>query len=213
MANDQSASTLTSKLQIEVFGADLDGHQFIEQTRTLTITRDGGTIALANKLAPDSELIVRNPATNEEAVARVVDLIRDDISVHVYGIAFIDPSVNLWQVEFPEVESKKTAVMECNRCHAVDAVLISDIEMEILESKQTLRRFCDCSNSSTIWKQTDRRVTERRPAEREVSDRRSKIPSAEETASSATKETKAKTYSHESPCLHSVRRLGRSRRV
>ncbi len=185
MAHDLSASALTGNLQIEVLGADLHGHQFIEQTRTLTVTRDGATIPLLKKLAPDSELIVRNPATNEEAAARVVDLLRDESDVQVYGIAFIDPSVNLWQVEFPQVESKKTDVMECDRCHAVDAVLISDIEMEILESKQTLRRFCECINSSTVWKPTNRRVTERRAAERESSDRRNKIPSADETTSSA----------------------------
>jgi hypothetical protein len=188
MANDLSASTLTGKLQIEVFGADLDGHQFIEHTRTLTITRDGATIALVRKLAPDSELIVRNPATNEVSAARVADLMRDDIFVQVYAIAFIDPIVNLWQFEFPQVESKNTDVMECDRCHAVDAVLISDIEMEILESKQTLRRFCECSNSSTVWKPTNRRVTERKAAERETRDRRSKIPPADETASSTPSE-------------------------
>jgi hypothetical protein len=143
---------------------------------------------LASKLAPESELIIRNPVTDEEAVARVVDLIQDGTSVHVYGIAFIDPSVNLWHVEFPEVQSKKTIIMECSRCHAVDAVLLSEIEMEILESKQTLRRFCECSNSSTIWKQTDRKVTERRAADRRVNDRRRKLSPIEEPPAPAPQE-------------------------
>ena len=176
MASKVLASSLTGKVQIEAFGVDLDGRQFIEQTRTVTVTRDGATIALANKLATDSELIVRNPATNEEAIARVVDLVKNAIFVQVYAIAFIDPSVDLWQIGFPEVQSKKMTVMECNRCHSVDAVLLSEIEMEILELKQTLGRPCDCSNSSTIWKQTGRKVTDRRATEREVNDRRRKIP-------------------------------------
>src|SRR5580698_7543777 len=102
MAKDSSASSLARKIQIEVFGADLDGYQFIELTRTLTITRDGATIPLANKLAPESELIVRNPENNQEAIARVVDLVRDEVYVRVYAIAFVDASVNLWQVELPE---------------------------------------------------------------------------------------------------------------
>jgi hypothetical protein len=75
MANEPSASTLTSELQIEVFGEDLDGRQFVEHTRTLIMTREGATIPMVCKLAPDSELIIRNPATNEEALARVVGLI------------------------------------------------------------------------------------------------------------------------------------------
>ncbi|MBZ5698665.1 MAG: PilZ domain-containing protein [Acidobacteriia bacterium] len=172
------------KLRIEVFGTDLDGRQFIEQTQTLTITRDGATIPLAYKLSPESELIVRNLVTNEKAVARVADLIQDANFAQVYGVAFIDPSVNLRQIDFPEVQFPKTVIMECSRCHAVDAILLSEIEMEILESKQTLTRYCECRKSSTIWKQTDRRVTERRATEREVSDRQPTIspPIEESTA-------------------------------
>ena len=170
MADEHSASSLTGELRIEVFGADLDGRQFMEQTRTLTITRDGATIPLSNKLAPESELIVRNPVTNQEAVAHVVDLVRDPICVHLYGIAFVDPSVNLWQVEFPEVKSKKTIFMECTRCHNVDAALLSEIEMRIFETNQALTRHCECSKSSTTWKRTDRRVTEQRATEHKVSD-------------------------------------------
>ena len=188
MTNGPSPSSLTGELQIEVFGADLDGRQFIEQTRPLTITRDGAIILLASKLAPESELIVRNPVTKEEAVARVVDLIRDAIFVHVYGIAFIDPSVNLWQVEFTEIQGKKTVIMECSGCHAVDAVLLSEIEMEILKSKQALRRHCECSNSSTIWKQSDRKVTERKATERRVSDRPRQISPIEKPTTRAPQE-------------------------
>jgi hypothetical protein len=173
-ADKQSAKSLTRELQIEVFGADMDGLQFIEQTRTLTITRDGATIPLSIKLSPESELIVRNPATNQEAAARVVDLALDPASVHVYGIVFIDSSVNLWQVEFPEVQSK-TIVLECSRCHHVDAVLLSEIEMNILETKQALTRHCKCSNSSTPWKRSDQKVTEPKATEREVSEGQRKI--------------------------------------
>jgi len=183
-ADEQSTKTLPREIQIEVFGADLDGLQFIEQTRTLTITRDGATIPLAIKLSPESELIVRNPATNQEAVARVVDLALDPISVHVYGIVFVDPSVNLWQVEFPEVQSK-TIALECSRCHHVDAVLLSEIEMKILETKQALMRHCKCSSSLTPWKQTDQKVTEPKAIDREPSERQGKISPIEEPATGA----------------------------
>jgi hypothetical protein len=172
MANEPSTNTLAGKLQIEVFGTELGGCQFVERARTLTITRDGATIPLTNKLAPDSELIVRNPETNEEAIARVVDLVRDEIFVQVYAIAFIEGCVNLWQVEFPEALPPKMIALECNRCHTVEAVLLNEIETDVFETKQTLTRHCKCSKSSTIWKQTDRPVTERTAPERAMSDRR-----------------------------------------
>lgn len=170
MSNELSTNSLTDELQIEVFGTELCGRQFIEQTRTLTITRDGATIPLANKLAPGSELILRNPVTNEEAIARVVDLVRDEIFVRVYAIAFVDSSVNLWQVKFPEAQSAKTITLECSRCRAVEAVLLTEIERDVFESKLTLTRHCECSNSLTTWMTTDRRAAERMPAEHGMSD-------------------------------------------
>ncbi len=182
MANDPSKISLTGKVPIEVFGTDLDGQQFIEQSRTLSVTRDGAIIPLTNKLAPESELIVRNPATKQEAVALVVDPVRDEIHVRVYGIAFVDKSVNLWQIEFAEMHSKKTIVMECSRCHEVHAVSLGDIEREILESKQSLMRHCQCSNSATLWKRTDRTVTEPTVAAEEQADRKRPSPAPDKLA-------------------------------
>ncbi len=181
MAKDSSASSLARKVQIEVFGADLDGYQFIEQTRTLTITRDGATIPLANKLAPESELIVRNPESNQEAIARVVDLVRDEVYVRVYGIAFLDPSVNLWQVELPEIRAKESKLMQCSRCHTVEDVSLSEIETEVYAAKQSLPRRCKCSDSSTIWKRADSRAGARMAEECEATDRKRKSPAFAET--------------------------------
>ena len=185
MANDQSQIPLTSKVPIEVFGTDLDGQQFIEKSQTLSVTRDGAIIPLTNKLAPESELIVRNPATNQEAVTRVVDLVRDEVYVRVYGIAFVDESVNLWRIESPGIESKKTTVMECSRCHEVHAVSLGSIEMQILDSKQSLSRHCDCSDSPTLWKRTDRTVTEQQAEEREQTDRKRQSPATHGPAAPA----------------------------
>jgi hypothetical protein len=180
MANNLSAGTLTTGLQIEVFGEDLDGHHFLEHTRTLITTRDGATIPMACKLAPDSEVVIRNPATNEEALACVVGLIHNAIFFQVYGIVFVDPSANTWQVDFPEVKPPKPTVMECNRCHRVDAALLNEIEMAILDSTQELHRRCECDKSSTIWKKTDRRVTERRGTKRGTSIVRREISTIEQ---------------------------------
>jgi len=185
MANDRSQISDTGKVLIEVFGTDLDGQQFIEPSRTLSITRDGAIIPLTNKLAPESELIVRNPATNQEAIARVVDLVRDEIYVRVYGIAFVDESVNLWRIESAGMHSKKSVVMECSRCHEVQAVSLGDIETEILESKQSLTRHCDCSNSPTLWRRTDRTATERTLEERQETDRKRQSPAVGKTAAHA----------------------------
>lgn len=171
-----------TELQIVVFGADLDGFPIMERTKILTLTRDGATIPLTKKLAPESELTVSNPVTNQETPARVVGLIREGKGAHVYGIAFLDPSANLWQIEFPDASPQKSMVMACSRCHTVERIPLTEIEAKIFESKQALTRYCECINSSTIWKHTERRVAERRASARGGSDRRQPTTPLEETS-------------------------------
>jgi PilZ domain len=182
MKVDPLLSTPGTELQIVVFGADLDGFPIMERTKILTLTRDGATIPLTKKLAPDSELTVSNPATNQETAARVVGLIREGKGAHVYGIAFLDPSANLWHAEFPDAQPGSWKVMACSRCHTVERVSLTEVEARIFESKQALTRHCECSNSSTIWKHTERRVSERRATPRGQADRRQHVPSPEETS-------------------------------
>jgi hypothetical protein len=161
MVNMQSQNSLTDKVQIEVYGEDLDGRQFIERAETLRVTRDGATITMANKLAPESELVIRNLATSQEAVARVMELIHDAPFVHVYAVALIDSTAGLWQVEFPTGSPKKSVAMECSRCQGVDAITLREIELEIFESKRALTRHCERCNAATLWKPTDRKVAEK----------------------------------------------------
>jgi hypothetical protein len=208
MANEPLTNILSGERQVEVFGVDLSGHQFCEQTRTLTISGDSATISLANKLAPESELIVRNPATNKETLVRVVEMIQGAGAVHVYRFVFTDPSVNLWQVESPGVQAEKTLIMECSHCHAVDSVVLSERDMKIYESKQALMRHCACSNSSTSWKQTDRSLTERRAKEDGVRDQRRRVLSVKEPAMGPQQERRRakRTAMRTSACIRSLGR-------
>jgi hypothetical protein len=151
--------TTSAAVQIEVVGSDLTGQQFMERTRTVTITRDGATILLAINLAPESEVIVRNLVTNVEAFARVVGHIKEDAAGHVYGIAFVDSSIDLWRVGFSEATSGVPTPLECSVCQSVQAVSLTGIEMEIFESKGALTRHCEYCKSSTIWKLTTREVS------------------------------------------------------
>jgi len=160
MADDLLASPAALALPIEVVGADLDGQQYIERTQTSLVTRDGAMVLLAGKLAPESELIVRNLQTNEEALARVVGHIREDTAGHVYGIAMVDPTVDFWRAPFSPAESRPSIPLECSRCHTVRAFAVSEIETEIFKSTGVLMLRCNCAGTSTIWKRTKRPISE-----------------------------------------------------
>src|SRR5579863_3962548 len=156
MAIEQLTRPSASALEIEIFGSELDGRQIIERTRIISIHREGAVFPLAHKLAPEAELIVRNPATNEETIARVLGLIYDDVCVHVYGVCFLDSAANPWQVKFPEAPPAQPVNLVCSRCQAVEAAYLGEIEQKILEARLSLTRRCKCIKSSTLWKKTDR---------------------------------------------------------
>jgi len=145
-------------LPVEVIGADIYGQQFLESTRTLTIHRDGVSILLACELAPDSEVIVRNPETNEEAIALVVGQTPADTAGHVYGLAFLDPSMDLWNIHFLATGPARIVHLECSGCHSVCTLSLSDIDLEIFGATRELIRSCKNCNTSGIWKETSLEV-------------------------------------------------------
>jgi hypothetical protein len=164
LANPIATPPVKSQLPVEVIGADLYGQQFFEDTRTLTIHRRGVSILLANKLAPDSEVILRNPENNEEATAFVVGQTSEDRAGHVYGMAFLDPSANPWHIQFPAAEAARMVQLECSSCHSVCTLSLSDIELENFEATRELTRSCTTCNSSKAWRETSREAIEKKPS-------------------------------------------------
>ena len=149
------------QLPVEVIGADLYGQQFFEDTQALTIHRNGVSIHLATKLGPDSEVILRNPETNEEAAAFVVGQTSEDHAGHVYGLAFLDPSANPWHMQFPAAETVRMVQLECSSCHSVCTLSLSDIELENFEATRELTRSCTACNSFKVWRETSPEAMEK----------------------------------------------------
>ena len=103
---------------IVVSGADLaTGHSFVENGRTLLISRTGGTIVLSRVLGPEQTIFIKCAATQKEAEARIVGQLGIQLDSHIYGIAVLDPKVELWGVRFPEPsEAEKALGRVCLQC-------------------------------------------------------------------------------------------------
>jgi hypothetical protein len=162
-------SSYSSKLQlpVEVIGADLLGQQFFESTETLTIYRDGVSVRLSNSLAPDSEVILRNPETGEEAIAFVVGQTREDEDGHIYGLGYLHPPADPWHMQLSAEGATKIVPLECASCHSVCTLSLSSIELEVLEATGQLTYSCKRCKSSSRWgapkggERTKRAVTPR----------------------------------------------------
>jgi hypothetical protein len=164
MANSLVAFPTELQLPVEVIGCDLFGQQFFETTETLSISRSEVSILLNCKLAADAEVILRNPETNEEAIACVVGQLHEEGDGHVYGLVFLDPSVNLWHIKFPEATSAKMVQLACTTCHGLGTHLLCEAEVEICEAGGELTRRCEKCNSTALWRDPNRLASPKKPA-------------------------------------------------
>jgi hypothetical protein len=163
VANPIATPPAKLDLAVEVIGADANGQQFLESTRTLSIHREGVSVFLSCKLVPESEVIVRNPETNEEAVAIVIGQTPAENNGHIYGLAFLDSSNDLWNLQFMNAGPARVVHLECTGCHSVCTLSLSDIDLEIFGSTRELIRSCKDCNSAGIWKETSLEVRTKKP--------------------------------------------------
>jgi len=121
------------------------------------LSRHGAGIFSTKKLAPQSVLIVRCVETNQEAAARVIDRVAGTPEGFTYGVAFLEPNVNLWDVEFapqPEAEAgPKTMLLECSTCHEREAVHPNDVELDVYAINKSVSRYCANCGTPTSWKE------------------------------------------------------------
>ncbi|HEV3374824.1 MAG TPA: PilZ domain-containing protein [Candidatus Acidoferrum sp.] len=143
---------------ILLVGSDMEGKVFSEETRTVVLSRHGAGITSQYKLVPEQELILRRLDTNSETEIRVVGQIGAQADSYTYGVAFLDPEVDFWGVKFPlltdsEIQATR-ALLECSGCKHREAVLHSELEVDVLAINEGIVRFCKDCGSSTFWKQT-----------------------------------------------------------
>ncbi|HKI13095.1 MAG TPA: PilZ domain-containing protein [Candidatus Acidoferrum sp.] len=149
---------ISKQVPILLIGSDSDGRVFSEVTKTVVISFHGAGIVSTKKLIAEQVLHLRSMVTNREAEARVVGEIAENEGVHTYGVAFLDESVDFWQVAFPPppppTERPLALALECSSCHAPITVEDGDFEFDVCAIHGGLVRYCDNCGMATVWKQT-----------------------------------------------------------
>jgi hypothetical protein len=149
---------ISISIPVEIFGADFSGEHFIEQSKTVLISRHGATVIVSRKLGADLELIIRRPGAKKEALVRVVGQIGGQPGGYIYGLALLDQSINLWNIYFPSLAESERAVgralLECSRCKNREVVYMDEVESEVYEANLCLQRVCSACGDSAIWRPT-----------------------------------------------------------
>jgi PilZ domain-containing protein len=149
------SARILKELAILLIGSDIEGKVFSERTKTVVLSRYGAGIISEFKLSAEQELIIRCVDSNKEAEVRVVGQIGAQANGYTYGVAFVDPHLDFWGVEFPPLsEFDRQAVwLECSSCKSHKKAMQSDLEADVYAMNQGLVRYCKKCGSSTLWKQ------------------------------------------------------------
>jgi hypothetical protein len=147
---------IAKEIAILLVGSDVEGKVFSEQTKTVLLSRHGAGIVSQYPLSAEQELILRRMDTDKEAEVRVVGQLGAHEGGYTYGVAFLDPEVDFWGIEFPgmtdsEIEASRI-LLQCSGCKARETVQQSDLESDVYLINEGIVRTCKSCGSSTIWK-------------------------------------------------------------
>ena len=128
-----------------------------EMARTLAVSRHGAMVVLRRKPDPAQEVTIRCSGSEKTARARIVGQTGQLADGFIYGLAFVDPSANLWNIEFPVLTEADTAVsrslLECSACHSREVVHLDELQTEVFELSRQLSRPCTQCAAWTLWAQ------------------------------------------------------------
>jgi hypothetical protein len=151
------SNRIAREIAILLVGSDMEGKVFSEQTKTVLLSRHGAGIVSQYVLSAEQELILRRLDTDKEAEVRVVGQLGSHGESHTYGVAFLDPEMDLWDAQFPSLteseEEGSRVLLQCGGCKAREMVQQSDLESDVYLVNEGIVRFCKRCGSSTIWKQ------------------------------------------------------------
>jgi len=150
------SARISKEVLVILSGSDAAGRQFAERTRTLVLSRHGASVISHYKLIPEQETFLRIVSTSREVEVRICGQIGERQDGYIYGVAFLDTSIDFWGVEFPAAQAPakdlQRVTLECSACHTQANVQFDATEMDVYAVNQGLLRYCRKCAVSTIWK-------------------------------------------------------------
>ena len=100
-ANKRRSSRVFIRIQVQAKGRNLEGRPFRQKAETIVINAHGGLIYLNETLEMGADVLIANPATEEEQECRVVFVGSGSDKGQRVGLEFLTPAPHFWGVEFP----------------------------------------------------------------------------------------------------------------
>lgn len=98
--NKRRSSRVFTRVTVRASGKNIHGKKFRETCQSILVNAHGGLIYLNEPVEVGSEIVIANPATEEEQECRVVFLGDFSKKGHRVGIEFLSPAPHFWGIEF-----------------------------------------------------------------------------------------------------------------
>lgn len=159
MGGVRRSGRIKKEVPILLLGTDTSWRVFAEETLTVVLSRHGAGIISTQRLAPDEILTLRLLGTSKEAEVRLVGQMGQETRGYTYGLAFVNPNLDFWQMEFPPPSSWSPEIdepLECSLCHTRELVHQSEIEADVY----AIAKGSSCG-TSTLWRHATGECTPR----------------------------------------------------
>jgi len=160
----RSSDRVALVLQIRVSGTAVDGHVFSEKARTLLLSRNGAMILTSRNLAAQEQILIRREATGKESPAQVLGQVRKQADGFVCGVKLLNPSINLWEINFVPLSEEERAVgrtlLKCAKCGLLEVIYLEEFEIEVYHANRFIYHPCNRCGEPTIWNETKHDPTE-----------------------------------------------------
>jgi len=131
---------------------------FSEDTRTLAVSRSGGSVPLQNSVMPGDSVRIINLENHSEADFRVIgSLGSTDKNADIVAIECLDRRDAFWGVEWTASSGNSQHAQElcCRSCGAKANRRLTLMELEVLHSPGTFLLNCDSCLKQTYWGDAD----------------------------------------------------------
>jgi len=155
MVGLRRSGRIAKEIAIVLLGTDTGGRVFSEDTTTVVLSRHGAGILSKHRLAPDEILTIRFRGGSAEAPVRLVGEMGKDVRGYTYGVAFVDPDLDFWELKFPPPPRWPGSIdvdLECSACQSRDVVDQTEVEADVYTLAGYILRFCPRCGTSTEWR-------------------------------------------------------------
>ncbi len=104
--NTRRSQRVLLRVPVLVRGQTENGSSLCEESHTLVVNAHGALIALAMKVQPSQELVLKNWVSGEEQQCRVVHVGQKQADKNEIGIEFSRPAPKFWHIDFPPADWK-----------------------------------------------------------------------------------------------------------